>query len=176
MKSPHNLCLYKPLGIKAEWDREYFRSPRQFLLKDFIWLTSSELQHCDSTSKSTRDTQGEAELSGIRARVGERSFLPDKSTTRGHCSFDEPSSNRDSRQVPCLSVHQPGTQYLLHPGDSLRPCPTKLEGSPFKLPLLSHVLDFSKISQTSNIWPLQAMYQSTLPILEDGTALPNAYI
>lgn len=86
-------------------------SPRQFILKvlhmDLLRLTSSELQHWDSSLKGTRDIQGGNELSGIRVRAeGRGSFLPDKCDGRGHCSFDECSPQRASKWVLHLSLYQ----------------------------------------------------------------------
>ena len=112
-----------------------------------------------------RDKQEGTEVSSIRARAG-GSFLPDRSAGRGHCSFDEPSLLRDSSRVPYLSVHRLGYHCLPHPGDSLRPYPTKFAGPPKLLPvpflyrwfILAYTSDFPKFSQTSSIWPQQAPY------------------
>ena len=40
------------------------------------------------------------------------------------------------RQVPNLSLHQPGEHDLLHPGDTLRPQPTQLVGLPKPYPVV----------------------------------------
>ncbi|KAF6130891.1 hypothetical protein HJG60_007848 [Phyllostomus discolor] len=94
------------------------------------------------------------------------SFLPDKSSDIGQCSFDEPIPHRGGRQVPYPSLHQGGPHCWPHPDDSLRLCPTKLTDPPRLFPLsflyhwpaLAHASDFPKISQTSSIWPQPALY------------------
>ena len=74
--------------------------------------------------------------------------------------------DKSSRLMPYVSLHQPGSHCLSHPGDSLRPHPTKITGPlklfivtfPYKWPVLAHASDFPKISQTSSIWPQCAPY------------------
>ena len=108
---------------------------------------------------------GGSELFGIRARVAV-SFLLDRSDGRGHYFFSEPSPNRASRWAPYLRLHLPGSHSLLYPDDSLRPCPTQLSDPPklfpvaflYKWLVLTPASDFSKFSQTSSIWLLQAPY------------------
>ena len=134
---------------------------------NLLRLTPSELQHWGSNLMNTRDIWEELNcLASGKSWRG--SFLPDRSAGKGHLCFDEPSPHRASRLVPYLRLPQPDSQGLPHPSDSLRPGLTQLSGPPklfpgafpYKWPVLAHVSDFPKISQTSSIWPQQALYFS----------------
>ena len=65
---------------------------------DLFRLTPSELQGRGSNSKGTTNICGKTELSGIRARTGKYSVLPDRRDGRSHFFFSEPFCHRASRQ------------------------------------------------------------------------------
>ena len=116
-KNQQGLCLSETEGC---W------SSREFLLKvpctDLPGLTPFELQLWGSSSKGMRDLW-EVQCQG---KSWGESFLPDRSSGRGHCSFDEPCPHRAGRWVPYLSLHLPGSHNLTQSGYFLRLCPTQL--------------------------------------------------
>ena len=96
--SPHNFWLQTPAGIESV--EETAGAPSSFSQRthtrtNSLRLTPSELQHWDSSSKGTRDTQGKPEVFGIKE-------------SRGHCPFAKLSPLRASKLVPYLRLQQPG--------------------------------------------------------------------
>nr|KAF6387548.1 hypothetical protein mMyoMyo1_008038 [Myotis myotis] len=95
------------------------------------------------------------------------------------------SHHSADRQLPYLSLHQPGSHCLLFPGDSLKPCHIQTAAAlPYECPVLAQASDFPKISQTCSTWPQHAPYLSisgprlsSLPRFTDwpllGTSKPN---
>ena len=132
---------------------------------NLLRLTPSKLQRWGSSSKSTRNILGRTELSGIGVRTAGSAFSQTEVLAE---AFDEPSPHRAGKQVPHLSLYQPGSHCSPGAGDSLRPSPTQLVGPPklfpvdfpYKWPVLAHASDFPKISQTSSPWPQCTPYLS----------------
>ena len=115
------------------------------------------------------DIWGRTELSSIRARQSGGQLFP------GQKYWQRPlflfwalyaNSHRAGRRAPYLRLHQPGSHCLPHAGGSLTPYPTQLSGPPQLIPVassykwlvLAHASEFSKFSETGNIWLQQALY------------------
>ena len=152
-------------------ETEGFWSPSRLLWKcpcmDLLGLTSSRLQHWNSSSKDIRDIQGGSEVSGIRERAGGVAFSQTEVLAEAKVLCWTLPTKRASRWcyiwVSISLAHTICPTLVIH----WHSAPHNLQAHPNRSQWLFHTngtlgsyLVFPKISLTSTIWLQPSPYLS----------------